>query len=71
LKKKGKKKKNFETKNRKPEVEIETEKMIAVNRLCAKTGLMIKPLENRDPHWKKKNKQKQLSTKKLRRLIFI
>lgn len=40
---------NVETKNQKPEVEMETEKMIAVNtRLCAKTGLMIKPLENRD-----------------------
>lgn len=43
---------------------METEKMIAVNtRLCAKTGLMIKPLENRDPHWKKKKKQKPLSFK--------
>lgn len=40
---------NVETKNQKPEVEMETEKLIAVNtRLCAKTGLMIKPLENRD-----------------------
>lgn len=59
-----KKERNVETKNQKPEVEMETEKMIAVNtRLCAKTGLMIKPLENRDPHWKKQKKQKPLSLK--------